>query len=197
MLYKLMNWLFGYDYVAWHNVADQGVARVLIDGRGIVFYWRYRSTRVADRITDPSAVLWLTCPPEKYFPRFDADFGEMRKKVIAMERTMLEHLITVEPVDKPGDGYQWIASLSPWIDCEQPHVSGATPSAAVLGLTRMLPYFNAGVISTEAEFMAKEDGAILWRTRDARKVAWAMVDGGERKTTSTTFIELIPGAPPG
>ena len=115
-----------------------------------------------------------------------------------MEPTMLDHLISVQPVSSPqADGWRWAAYLAPYINSNMPYVLGVTPSAAVFGLARMLPYFNAGVTSSEAEFMAQEDGAILWRTRDGSKVAWASVDGVERRTTSTAFIELLPGAPPG
>lgn len=66
-MYRLMHFLFGFDYVQWQNAVDQGVARVHVDGLGRVFYWRYRSTKVADVITRPDQVLWLTCHPEKYF----------------------------------------------------------------------------------------------------------------------------------
>ena len=68
-MYKLLNLLFGWDYIAWKNSADQGISRVLVDGRGVVFYWRYKVTNVADIISDPNSVLWLTCPPDKYFPK--------------------------------------------------------------------------------------------------------------------------------
>lgn len=66
-MWRLFNFYFGYDYVAWANVADNGIARVHVDGLGRVFYWRYKSTRVADIIVEPSQVIWLTCSPNKYF----------------------------------------------------------------------------------------------------------------------------------
>lgn len=65
-MFKVLNLLFGWDYVAWRNSADHGVARVHVDGRGVVFYWRYKGVRVADEIRDSTDVLWLTCKPEKY-----------------------------------------------------------------------------------------------------------------------------------
>ena len=63
----LLNKLFGWDYVVWNNSADNGIARVRRDGMGRIWYWRYRMISVADFITDPSKVIWLTCSPTKYF----------------------------------------------------------------------------------------------------------------------------------
>ena len=66
-MWRLFNFYFGYDYVAWANSADNGIARVHVDGIGRAFYWRYKSTRVADIIVEPKQVIWLTCSPNKYF----------------------------------------------------------------------------------------------------------------------------------
>jgi len=66
MIYKLLNKLFGWDYISWSNFADQGVARVHTSACGKVYYWRYKNTKVADEITNKEQVIWLTCPPEKY-----------------------------------------------------------------------------------------------------------------------------------
>lgn len=66
MIYQLLNKIFGWDYIQWRNPADQGVARVHLDGAGVAWYWRYKITRIADRIADADQVLWLTCSPEKY-----------------------------------------------------------------------------------------------------------------------------------
>lgn len=67
-MYRLLHFFFGWDYIAWANSVDSGVARVHVDGAGLVFYWRYKSTHVADQIRADSPVLWLTCSPRKYFP---------------------------------------------------------------------------------------------------------------------------------
>lgn len=67
MKYKLCHKLFGWDYIQWRNSADQGIARVHKDYTGKVWYWRYKNTKVADRIINPDSVLWLTCSPDKYF----------------------------------------------------------------------------------------------------------------------------------
>jgi len=67
-MWRILHHLFGWDYVAWRNSADRGIARVHVDGMGRVFYWRYKSLRLADLITEPERVIWLTCGPEKYMP---------------------------------------------------------------------------------------------------------------------------------
>lgn len=67
MMYRLFNYLFGWDYIHWQNTADRGIARVHVDGSGKVFYWRYKITSLVDVIRCPSEVLWLTCKPSKYF----------------------------------------------------------------------------------------------------------------------------------
>lgn len=67
MIYSILHRLFGWHYIQWRNGVDQGVARVRVDGMGRVWYWRYRSTKVADFISKPEEVLWLTCSPDKYF----------------------------------------------------------------------------------------------------------------------------------
>lgn len=66
MLYKTLNKIFGYDYIAWANSADQGIARVHLDALGNPYYWRYKITKLPDKITDAGQVMWLTCLPSKY-----------------------------------------------------------------------------------------------------------------------------------
>lgn len=65
-LYKLLNRLFGWDYIQWANTCAGGVARVHHAGGGKVFYWRYKSTGSADIIRKADQVIWLTCEPSKY-----------------------------------------------------------------------------------------------------------------------------------
>lgn len=69
MMYKILNWLFGWDYIAWENTADSGIARVFNDKTGRTFYFRYRCTQVIDEIRKPTQVVWLTCSPAKYAPQ--------------------------------------------------------------------------------------------------------------------------------
>ncbi len=66
MFWKICNKLFGWDYIHWENTAAEGVARVHRDFTGRVYYWRYKSTKVADVIHDANQVLWLTCKPDKW-----------------------------------------------------------------------------------------------------------------------------------
>lgn len=65
-MYKLLNKLFGWDYVSWKNSADNGIARVYKSPDGVVYYWRYKVTSVADIITRKDQVIFLTCSADKY-----------------------------------------------------------------------------------------------------------------------------------
>ena len=82
MIYSILHLLFDWDYIQWRNSVDQGIARVRVDGMGRVWYWRYRSTGVADVIARPEQVLWLTCKPNKYFAAIKAVEGENHAKSI-------------------------------------------------------------------------------------------------------------------
>jgi len=64
--WQLLHLLFGYDYIQWSNCADQGVARVRLDGMGRAYYWRYENIKVINFINDAKSVVWLTCSPSKY-----------------------------------------------------------------------------------------------------------------------------------
>lgn len=67
MIWWMLNKLFGWDYIAWENSCDRGIARIHTDETGMVYYWRYRSTLCCDYVRQPSDVkLWLTCQPTKY-----------------------------------------------------------------------------------------------------------------------------------
>lgn len=66
-MYKLKNFLFGWDYIYWINTADRGIARVIKLHDGRVVFWRYFSIKVMDEIKDPKKVFWLTCHPSKFF----------------------------------------------------------------------------------------------------------------------------------
>ncbi len=65
-MYKLLNKLFGWDYIQWSNFADSGIARVQKDFNGKLYYFRYRSIKVIDVIHDKDNFIWLTCEPIKY-----------------------------------------------------------------------------------------------------------------------------------
>lgn len=66
MRWKLLNRLFGWDYIGWKNSAASGIAQVFNDGTGRAFYFRYKNTHVIDQIKMADQVVWLTCPPSKY-----------------------------------------------------------------------------------------------------------------------------------
>lgn len=66
MIYKLLHKLFGWDYIAWVNTADNGIARVFNTPDGCTVYFRYRVTKVIDVIHRADQVIWLTCEPSKY-----------------------------------------------------------------------------------------------------------------------------------
>lgn len=72
MLYQLLNKLSGWDYIYWHNCITHGIARVHSAKCGRVYYWRYKSISVLDVIKNPNEVIWLTCPPSKYFKNTEA-----------------------------------------------------------------------------------------------------------------------------
>lgn len=73
-MYKILNWLFGWDYILWSNswaCLDElagGVSRLHRDIEGNLWYHvkgeGWSGIRVVEK---PSHVLWLTCSPSKYF----------------------------------------------------------------------------------------------------------------------------------
>lgn len=65
-MYRIKNFLFGWDYISWCNGVDYGIARVMKLDDGKVIYWRYKLTNVLDEIKDKDEVYWLTCHPSKY-----------------------------------------------------------------------------------------------------------------------------------
>ena len=69
-MYKILNWLFGWDYIAWDyctlSVDDSGIARVYINPDGDVWYWKYKRLGHHNIITSKDDVLWLTCSSDKY-----------------------------------------------------------------------------------------------------------------------------------
>lgn len=66
MIWRMLNKLFGYDYILWTNLADSGIARVIVFPDGTLGYWRYRGTSVFDKIHKKEQVVWLTCKATKY-----------------------------------------------------------------------------------------------------------------------------------
>lgn len=67
MLYKILNFIFGYDYIYWKDSASQGIARVRVLEDGTVYYWYSVVLRFFEEIETPDQVKWLTCSSNKYF----------------------------------------------------------------------------------------------------------------------------------
>lgn len=66
MIHKILSKLFSWDYIYWQNNADQGIARVYKTPDNTVYFYRYKSIGLMDKITNQKQVIWLTCKPEKY-----------------------------------------------------------------------------------------------------------------------------------
>lgn len=65
-MYKIYNYLFGWDYIQWSNTCDFGIARVHVLPDGKVVFWQYRGISVLQQIVNSHDVYWLTCLPSKY-----------------------------------------------------------------------------------------------------------------------------------
>lgn len=71
-MYKLLNKIFGWDYIYWANTADSGVSRVYKNADGVAYYYRYRSIALIDIIYSKTQVIFLTCSSSKYLGEDDA-----------------------------------------------------------------------------------------------------------------------------
>lgn len=83
-MWRVFNWLFGWDYIYWENSCDNGVARVHKSPDNTVWFWRYKITRVIDIInidgkTYPwlPPVVWLTCSKDKYLTVYQKFHGNL------------------------------------------------------------------------------------------------------------------------
>lgn len=82
MIYKILNKLFGWDFIYWefiftNNNSECGVSRINVDKTGVVYFKRYLLSSIRDIIRRENDIpknvqaetyLWLTCPKSKYFP---------------------------------------------------------------------------------------------------------------------------------
>jgi len=66
MIWRILNFIFGWDYIVWTNFADSGIARIHYGYNGRPWYWRYKLTKVIDKVTSVEQVVWLTCLPSDY-----------------------------------------------------------------------------------------------------------------------------------
>jgi len=64
--YKLLKWLFGWDYIFWSNSYASGVSRVYKSQGGGVLYLKYNNIKFVNVINNADQVTWLTCSYEDY-----------------------------------------------------------------------------------------------------------------------------------
>lgn len=65
--YKLMNYLFKWDYILWENCLYKGVSRVRFLPDGELYYLEYGTYGTFNLIKGNKEVKqWLTCSKEKY-----------------------------------------------------------------------------------------------------------------------------------
>ncbi len=67
-MWRLLNHLFGYDYVKDVRDSKRRVRRIYACGRGHQGKWCIKPHLYLD---DPKFYVWLTCSPHKYFPPED------------------------------------------------------------------------------------------------------------------------------
>jgi len=75
-MWKILNNLFGWDYIVWENSCDGGVARIRVSADGNPYFWQYG--KYAIPLFNPKKgylqiTCWLTCSPEKYIPKLQKD----------------------------------------------------------------------------------------------------------------------------
>jgi hypothetical protein len=69
-MYRIFNWLFGWDYVLWNSDWTSGISRVNVSKDGRLWYWTEMPlVYEAKELYNPAKVMWLTCHPTKYFPK--------------------------------------------------------------------------------------------------------------------------------
>ena len=69
-MYKLLNNLFGWDYLYWENSCSSGIARIHVTPDGNTWYYRYKITKLVDQLTQQHInsynIMFLTCHKIKY-----------------------------------------------------------------------------------------------------------------------------------
>lgn len=70
-MYRILNYLFGWDYVTWEDCLYKGVSRVRVLPNGKPYFLKYGSNSNFEYITkenNGSTVIhaWMTCDPSKY-----------------------------------------------------------------------------------------------------------------------------------
>lgn len=67
-MYKLYNWLFGWDYILQTSGMDCVICKVFYLPDGRLAYWEHKGLRWLKIIKTKNQVIWLTCDGSKYFP---------------------------------------------------------------------------------------------------------------------------------
>ena len=63
-MYKILNKLFGWDYIYWADTCASGISKVIVLPDKSVHFKYYE--RIVS-VTDPGLIVkWLTCKPDKY-----------------------------------------------------------------------------------------------------------------------------------
>ena len=76
-MYKIWNYLFGWDYILWKNCLYSGVSRLRILPNGDAYFLTYGNTRLLNNITTGKGngevvAEWLTCDKSKYISESSA-----------------------------------------------------------------------------------------------------------------------------
>lgn len=65
-MYRILNKIFGWDYIHWENTCTNGIARLHKAPDGTVWYYQYKITKLIKTIPGYHEIMWLTCKPDKY-----------------------------------------------------------------------------------------------------------------------------------
>lgn len=86
MTYKILNYIFGWDYVYWEEGEYRkayGTSRIFVAKDGRRVFWQKiekGGPKKLQLIKRGQEVVWLTCPPEKYFPIKEEESNETERK---------------------------------------------------------------------------------------------------------------------
>lgn len=65
-MWRLLNKLFGWDYIYWEDTCARGVARVYKTSGNEPYYYKYKSITLIRKVDNGEVKIWLTCEPSKY-----------------------------------------------------------------------------------------------------------------------------------
>jgi len=65
-MWKLFNFLFGWDYIYWEDYDSSGIARIYDGFNGCPWFFQYKIIKVIKEIKRADEVIWLTCKSSKY-----------------------------------------------------------------------------------------------------------------------------------